>query len=137
MYPSALFIPVSAIGFSVAHHFMGPQKVMHITQRVADKIADFVKAPAHPILANDMQWELQFIERMQIRPWVACFETSCAFSVWLSCHGQRSTIRLGKRVENGIFMMHAWVESKDEKFFYDARFVPIFENAAPYCSAGQ
>ena len=73
MYPSALFIPVSAIGFSVAHHFMGPQKVMHITQRVADKIADFVKAPAHPILANDMQWELQFIERMQIRPWVACF----------------------------------------------------------------
>ena len=116
---------------------MGPQKVLRITQSVADRIANWVKSPATPIKASGIQWELRFIERMQIRPWIACFETSCAFSVWLAWHGQKSRIKLGKRVENGIFMMHAWVESQNERFFYDARFEPIFENAAPYCPSGQ
>ena len=137
MYPTALFIPVSAVCWSIAHHFMGPQKVLRIAQNVADRIANLVKPPATPIKASDMQRELRLIERMQVHPWVACFETACAFSLWLGWHGQKSTIRLGKHVENGDFMMHAWVESCGEKFFYDARFEPIFENAAPYCPAGQ
>ena len=137
MYPPIIIVPAAAVCWSVANHFVGPRRVRDATWRVADWIADRIGACQKPIIASDIACELRWIERMQLRPWVACFETACAFSVWLAFHGQKSTVRMGKRVEQNRLLMHAWVESSGESFFYDARFEPVFEEGAPYCPSGR
>ena len=137
MYLSAFFIPISSVGWSIANHFVGPRRVRDATQRATDWIADRIGPRKKPILASDMARELCWIRWMQIRPWVACFETACAFSVWLALHGQKSTILLGKHVEKGQLYMHAWLESVGGSFFYDERFAPVFVAAEPYCPTGQ
>ena len=137
MYPTIVIVPVAAVGWAVAHHFMGPRRVRDAAQRLSDWIADHAGSRGRIIRACEMERECRWMQRMQIRPWVACFETACAFSVWLACHGQKSTIRMGKRLENRQLLMHAWVESAGELFFYDARFEPVFEKGTPYCPEGQ
>ena len=137
MFPSILFIPASGAFWSVVRLLSGPQRAIRMAQIVSHGVARIMPSRDRLIHAGEMAFELRLLQRMQWKPWVACLETACAFSVWLACHGQRSTIKLGKRVENGMIMMHAWVESYGEKFFYDARFEPVFEKAAAYCASAQ
>ena len=50
----------------------------------------------------------------------ACLELACALQVWFALHGRRTEICLGKRIEKGRLLLHAWIEpdgvGRDERF---------------------
>ena len=76
-------------------------------------------------MPNDVRFELSVVNRLMPHRIAACLELSCAMQMWLALHGNESHVVIGKRLENDRILVHAWVETEGEPFFFDARFVPI------------
>lgn len=126
MYPSVVTVPFAMAAIGVIKHFAGPAKTREMTHRLAARIRAHVPARRVGLEPDDMRYELCFIGKCRIPPRIACFETACAFDLWLAAHGQQAKVCLGKRVEQGEILMHAWVETDPEPFFYDSRFREVF-----------
>lgn len=130
MYPSLIFMPLGQIGFAVINHVSGPNTAIRIARKVADFLLYVVPGTRHHVTRDDVAVALKLIDRFMPRPWIACLETACAFQVWLAMHGENSTVCIGKRIETGRLLMHAWVRSESDEFFADARFEACFDGGS-------
>lgn len=124
-YPSILILPLPMAVFSALHRIYGPKKTIQITDQWAHKILTTRKTRRIGIEPEDLGFELRLLNKLMPKPYLACFEQACAFQLWLACHGQKAQVCIGKRMENDELLMHAWLETEPEPFFYDARFQEI------------
>lgn len=124
-YPSMFILPLPMTVFSILHRFKGPK----ITLQISEKLAKLLCSKRHPCRINfepdDLQFELKCLNKLMPKPYIACLEQACALQLWLAWHGQTTRLCIGKRIENGQLLMHAWLESTPEPFFYDSRFQEI------------
>ena len=126
MYPSILIIPPTQVIFAILKHIYGPRKTIQISHQTAQFMISLIPEQTHAFTPDNLKLEMKIISRMSCPPWIACFETACAFEQWLAIHGETSQICIGKRLENGRLLMHAWVQTKSASFFRDNRFVKCF-----------
>lgn len=128
MFPSLIFLPIGQICFAVINRVSGPYTTIQMGRKAADCLLDVVPKSKHHVAVNDIALALKLIDRFMPRPWIACLETACAFQIWLAVHGENSTVCIGKRIENGRLLMHAWVRTDSAVFFDDARFTACFDD---------
>ncbi len=125
MHPTILLVPPAMVAFAILKSFAGPQKTMQFSRKSAQFLHQLhLLSPRLPA-----PWELRFLQRCTLPPYVACLELSCAWQNWLALHSQSSTIRIGKRIENGKLLMHAWVTTDAGAFFDAPGFTVCFEDA--------
>lgn len=117
MFPSIVFLPLGQCFFGASKRMLGIVKTVALSHRISDAVLNVLGERETEILPQDMVWELRWIHYCMPRPWIACFETACAFEVWLAFHRQRGRVCIGKRMENGHLIMHAWVQCKTAGFF--------------------
>ena len=127
MYPSIFLLPVPMVGLAAYNRINGPMQTIRLSDRISQKILNVV-GTSRPILPNDVGFELSVVNRLMPHRLTACLELSCAMQIWLALHGNRSRVVVGKRVENSQILAHAWLETSNQPFFFDDRFVPIVEN---------
>ncbi|MBR4985374.1 MAG: lasso peptide biosynthesis protein [Proteobacteria bacterium] len=130
MYPSVIAIPFAMLSTGALKWALGPLKTRDLTHRAAAVLRAIRPPRRIAIEPDDMKFELRFIEKCKCPPRIACFEASCALTLWLAAHGQTAKVCIGKRLENGHLLMHAWVESDSNPFFYDGRFCKIWDTDA-------
>ena len=124
-YTSILMLPLPMVVISACHHILGPEKTVQMSAFVSDFIASKRRHRRLGIEPEDFGIEMKILQKLMPKPWLACLEQACAFEIWLAFHGQASRVCIGKRVECGRLLMHAWLETEPAPFFYDDRFVKV------------
>ena len=124
MFPSVFLFPVPMAALALCNRVCGPVRIMRLCENVSNRILNIVNKP-QLIRYNDVSFELSCVMRLMPKPYVACLELACTLQIWLAMHGDRARVVIGRRVENGRILMHAWVETINASFFADERFVPV------------
>ena len=127
MFPSIFLLPVPMVGLAACNRLCGPMPTIRLCSRLSNTILEFTDKQ-NDILPDDVQFELSVVRRLMPRRIAACLEMACAMQIWLAFHGCRAKVALGKRVENGQILAHAWLETRNGHFFFDDRFVPFAGN---------
>ncbi len=127
MFPSLFLLPVPMAGLAACNHLRGPLPTMRLCDRISNKLLQLTgeQKLIHP---DDVHLELSVVQRLLPHRIIACLELACAMQIWLAMHGNRAHVVVGKRVENGRILAHAWLETQAEPFFFDDRFVPVAGN---------
>ncbi len=126
MFPSLMLLPLGQIAFAVINRVSGPYTAIRIGRKVSKSLLEVVPKTHRRVARDDIAVAMKLIDRCMPRPWIACLETACAFQVWLAMHGENASVCIGKRIENGRILMHAWVRTDTDEFFADSRFTPCF-----------
>ena len=81
--------------------------------------------PSQPVTPERIHLELALLHHLTPHKLFTCLETSCAFQQWLAVHGESGRVVVGKRIENGNLIMHAWVETEHAIFFKESDFEAV------------
>ena len=124
MYPSVLLLPVPMMGFWFLKQYKGPHKTLKFSAELANTILQYIHNNTSNINISPetLHTELAILHYLTPHKWLACFETACAFQMWLALHGEASQIKIGKRIQNQRLCMHAWVETENAVFFKESNF---------------
>lgn len=125
MHPSLILLPLPELFFVACNHLHGPQTTMECARHIAQAIYEHLPVLAK-VQTENVANELRLAERVLSIPWGTCLEFSCAVQIWFAIHGQRSEICLGKRLQDGRLLMHAWIKTERDTFFEDSRFETCF-----------
>ena len=124
MYPSIVLLPAPMIGFWLLKKYKGPCKTLNVSADIANRLLQLTKnyISSKTFTPEMLHTELAILHVLTPHRWLSCFETACAFQLWLAFHGEASQVVLGKRIENHQLCMHAWVETENAVFFKESEF---------------